>query len=87
MSDAWGWHYNPDAVHVVGGVPAEVAAEVERLAEQPAVPGRDAADVGRGPVGGGGLRTLDLFGGRGFMMFPAPERLREISVVRVVWLG
>ncbi|MFI5545400.1 hypothetical protein ACIA6E_16675 [Streptomyces sp. NPDC051815] len=52
MSDAWSWHYNPDARHVVGG-----------------------------------LRTLDIFGGRGFLMFLAPERLREISVVRVVWLG
>ncbi|MEU3778584.1 hypothetical protein AB0F11_36360 [Streptomyces sp. NPDC032472] len=42
---------------------------------------------GRGPVEGGGLRTLDIFGGRGFMTFLAPERLREISVVRVVWIG
>ncbi|MGW4505488.1 hypothetical protein ACWENO_12710 [Streptomyces sp. NPDC004436] len=49
--------------------------------------GRDVCEVGRGPVEGGGLRTLDIFGGRGFLMFLAPERLREISVVRVVWLG
>ncbi|MEV7509317.1 hypothetical protein AB0O57_15340 [Streptomyces sp. NPDC091201] len=87
MSDAWSWHCNPDARHVVGELPGAVVAEVERLAEQLAVLGRDACEVGRGPVEGGGLRTLDIFGGRGFLMFLAPERLREISVVRVVWLG
>ncbi|MGW0391110.1 hypothetical protein ACWDYJ_09445 [Streptomyces sp. NPDC003042] len=64
MSDAWAWHDNPDAEHVIGGLPTEVVAEVERLAEQLAILGRDAREVGRGPLEGGGLRTLDIFGGR-----------------------
>ncbi|MFD6227424.1 hypothetical protein ACFWFZ_11150 [Streptomyces sp. NPDC060232] len=55
-------HYNPDAEHVVGDLPGGVVAEVERLAEQLAVLGRDACGVGRGPLEGGGLRTLDIFG-------------------------
>ncbi|MFD5623382.1 hypothetical protein [Streptomyces yangpuensis] len=63
MSDAWSWHYNPDARHVVGDLPGGVVAEVERPAEQLAVLGRDASAVGRGPLEGGGLRTLDIFGG------------------------
>ncbi|MDW6061027.1 hypothetical protein SAZ11_27185 [Streptomyces sp. FXJ1.4098] len=59
MSDTWTWDYDPDAEHVVGGLPHEVVAEVERLAEQLTVLGRDAIDVGRGnPHGGGcGHRT------------------------------
>jgi hypothetical protein len=32
VSDEWTWQYNPDAEHVVGGLPPEVVAEVE-LAE------------------------------------------------------
>lgn len=72
---------------MIGNLPPEVVAEVERLAEQLAVLGRDAAGVGSGPLEGGGLRSLKIFGGRGLLMFLAPERLREISVVRVVWLG
>ncbi|MFJ9935068.1 hypothetical protein ACIRSJ_18350 [Streptomyces virginiae] len=48
MSDAWSWHYNPDAQHVTGDLPGGVVAEVERLAEQLAVLGRDACEVGRG---------------------------------------
>ncbi|MCY0927266.1 hypothetical protein OTB20_13815 [Streptomyces sp. H27-H1] len=87
MSDDWTWHYNPDAAHVVGGLPPEVVTEIERLADQLTILGRDAGDVGRGPIEGGGLRTLDIFGGRGFLVFLAPERLREISIVRVIWLG
>lgn len=86
MSD-WSWHYNPDAAHVVAGLPVEVIAEVERLAEQLTILGFDAAAAGRGPAHGGGLRTLDLFGGRGYFMYLAPERAREISVVRIVWVG
>ncbi|WP_078610570.1 MULTISPECIES: hypothetical protein [Streptomyces] len=37
MSDDWTWDYDPDAEHVVGGLPHEVVAEVERLAEH--IPG------------------------------------------------
>lgn len=87
MNHGWSWHYNPDAEHVVSRLPAAVIAEVERLAEQLAVLGHDAATLGRGPSDGGGLRTLDIFGGRGFFMYIAAERIRQISIVRVVWLG
>ncbi|MHA4816611.1 hypothetical protein ACXZ65_19880 [Streptomyces aculeolatus] len=87
MSDDWTWHYNPDAAHVTDGLPVEVITEVERLAEQLAVLGYDAATAGRGPAHGGGLRTLDIFGGRGYFMYLAPERMRAISIVRVVWIG
>lgn len=87
MSDDWTWHYNPDADHVTSGLPGEVIAEVERLAEQLTVLGYDAAAAGRGPAHGGGLRTLDIFGGRGYFMYLAPERARVISIVRVVWIG
>ncbi|MGW7007620.1 hypothetical protein ACWGCW_33660 [Streptomyces sp. NPDC054933] len=34
MSDAWFWAYDPDAEHVVGGLPVKVVAAVERLAQQ-----------------------------------------------------
>lgn len=87
MSDEWTWHYNPDAEQVASGFPPEVIAEVERLAEQLVILGHDAAAAGRGPAHGGGLRTLNLFGGRGFFMYLAPESMRVISIVRIVWLG
>ncbi|MFC4562685.1 hypothetical protein ACFO4E_12535 [Nocardiopsis mangrovi] len=86
MSDAWAWHYNPDALYVTKGLPAEVVAEVERLAEQLTILGPDAAAAGRGPAHGGGLRTLNIFGGRGFFMYLAPEGLNVISIVRIVWV-
>jgi len=34
VSGAWRWEYDPDGAHVTGGVPAEIVAEVERLATQ-----------------------------------------------------
>lgn len=84
MSDVWTRHDDPDREHVVEGLPAEVVTEVERLAEQPTVLGPDAAQAGHGRVEGGGLRTIELFGGRGFFLCPAVEGLRVISIVRVV---
>jgi hypothetical protein len=87
VNGSWTWHYNPDAEHVVAGLPPTVIAEVERLAEQLVVLGHDAASAGRGPAEGGGLRTLDIFGGRGFFMYLAAERVRKISIMRVIWLG
>jgi hypothetical protein len=60
---------------------------VERLADQLTILGYDAAAAGRGPAHGGGIRTLDIFGGRGFFMYLAPERMSVISIIRVVWLG
>ncbi|MFG1961972.1 hypothetical protein [Nonomuraea sp. NPDC049028] len=86
MSDAWTWEYNPDAEHVIAGLPPTVILEVERLADQLAVLGRDAVRAGRGPLHGGGLRTLDLFGGRGFLHFIVAEHLRLALIVRVTWI-
>ncbi|SDI00223.1 hypothetical protein SAMN05421505_1308 [Sinosporangium album] len=63
-----------------------VVTEVERLAEQLVILGRDAANAGRGPLHGGGLRTLDLFGGRGFLHFIVADHLRLVLIVRVTWL-
>ncbi|WP_066364861.1 hypothetical protein [Herbidospora mongoliensis] len=86
MSDTWIWEYDPDEEHVASGLPAQVIAEVERLADQLAILGRDAAGAGRGSLHGGGLRTLDLFGGRGYMHFIVADHLRLVLVVRVTWL-
>ncbi len=69
MTGNWTWDYDPDADHVVGGLPREVVAEVERLAEQLTVLGRDAVGVGRGNPHGGGQRTQDIFGGAGLSCF------------------
>jgi hypothetical protein len=56
------------------------------FADQLAVLGRDAIRAGRGPLHGGGLRTLDLFGGRGFLNFIVAEHLRLVLIVRVTWI-
>ncbi|MFE2429699.1 hypothetical protein ACFXJ5_23490 [Streptomyces sp. NPDC059373] len=85
MSDEWSWAYDPDADHVVGGLPPEALSEVERIAGSLAVLGRDASQVGRGPAHGGGLRTVDLSEGRGFLLFMAYAPDRMIVVVRVIW--
>lgn len=85
MSDDWTWIYNPDAEQVIGGLPVDVIAEVERLADQLTTLGADAVDVGRGRAGGN-MRTVDLFGGRGFFMFFAVEHIRLIAIVRVTWV-
>lgn len=50
------WEYDPDHDHVVGGVPAHVVAEVERLTGQLvdlASTGVDISDLGNGPRPGG----------------------------------
>ena len=85
MSDAWTWDYDPDADHVTGGLPPEVVREVARLADQLVVLGPDAAHVGRGKLHGGGLRTQDIFGGRGFFLFLALERLELIIITHITW--
>jgi hypothetical protein len=86
VNDAWNWEYNPDAEHVVAGLPSTVIHEVERLADQLAVLGRDAIHAGRGSLHGGGLRTLDLFGGRGFLNFIVADHLQLVLIVRVTWI-
>jgi hypothetical protein len=85
VSDGWTWEYDPDAEHVVGGLPPEALVEVERIADSLAVLGRDSAQVGRGPSGGGGLRSVDLCAGRGFLLFLAHSRAHLIVIVRVIW--
>jgi hypothetical protein len=70
----WRWEYDPDAEHVIGGLPAKAVAEVERIAASLAVLGRDAAGVGRGPAHGGGLRSVDLPAGQGFLLFNVPPQ-------------
>ncbi|WP_219505124.1 hypothetical protein [Nonomuraea ceibae] len=86
MSDSWAWEYDPDEEQVAAGLPALVTSEVERLADQLATLGADAAGAGRGPLHGGGLRTLDLFGGRGFVHFIVAEHLQLVLIVRITWL-
>ncbi|MCQ4045505.1 hypothetical protein ACFOSC_01875 [Streptantibioticus rubrisoli] len=86
MSDAWPWAYDPDAEHVVGGLPEEVVAEVERLARQLAALGRDALEAGRGPRPGS-LRLLDFFGGFGLLAFLPLERAEVIVITQVTWAG
>ncbi|MEO3863821.1 hypothetical protein [Acrocarpospora sp. B8E8] len=86
MSETWAWEYDPDEQQVASGLPTLVIAEVERLAGQLVILGRDATNAGRGPLHGGGLRTLDLFGGRGFLHFIVAEHLHLVLIVRVTWL-
>lgn len=83
MSDAWSWGYDPDAEHVVGGLPTHVVAEVERVADELAVLGEDATELGTGV----NLRTLDILGGDALLYFLPDSRGREIVVVRVIWSG
>lgn len=87
MSDDWTWEYDPDADHVIGGLPSEGVTEVERIADSLAVLGRDTSHVGRGPVHGGGLRSVDLSAGRGFLLFMADARAQRVIIVRVIWHG
>ncbi|WP_307847613.1 hypothetical protein [Streptomyces sp. F63] len=52
--DDWRWEYDPDAEHVVAGLPPQVVAEVERLAGEMvalAEVGIDVTDLGEGPGG------------------------------------
>lgn len=81
--DEWSWIYNLNAEETVAGLPPEVIAEVERLADQLVVLGEAAGDVGRGRVSGGGMRIRDIFGGRGFFGFFVVEHLRLIAILRV----
>ncbi|MGV9617591.1 hypothetical protein [Streptomyces tendae] len=56
MTGEWRWEYDPDHDHVVGGIPAHVVAEVERLTGQLvdlASTGVDISDLGNGPRPGG----------------------------------
>ncbi|MFF4530419.1 hypothetical protein ACFY1P_14190 [Streptomyces sp. NPDC001407] len=87
MTHEWTWEYDPDAEHVIGGLPPEAVNEVARIADSLAVLGRDTTHVGRGPAHGGGLRSVDLAEGRGFLLFMADARAQLIVVVRVIWHG
>ena len=82
MSDVWKWEYDPDAEHVVGGLPPHVVTEVERLAHELAVLGRDAAEVGAGHM----LRNLTFLDVGLLYFLPVPSQ-QLIAVVRVTWAG
>ncbi|MEV5380558.1 hypothetical protein AB0L26_32035 [Streptomyces nondiastaticus] len=84
MND-WTWEWNPDRYHVVGGLPAGVVAEVERLAVELAALGRDAVKVGRPEDKEGGLREFDILGGRGFFSFLAVPRHQAIYICSITW--
>ncbi|MGW7455045.1 hypothetical protein [Streptomyces sp. NPDC054787] len=75
MSTGWHWEYDPDYVHVAGGIPAHVVAEVERLAGQLvdlAGMGVDLGELGEGPRPGG-LRRMDAADGWfSFLAAPGP---------------
>ncbi|MET8567839.1 hypothetical protein [Streptomyces sp. NPDC004783] len=86
MTD-WSWDYNPSAGYITGGLPAEVVAEVERIASELAVLGSDALGVGRPFDRDGGLREFDILGGRGFISFLAVPRHACVYVCNVTWYG
>lgn len=82
------WEYDPDAEHVVSGLPPRVVAEVERLAGEMvalAEVGVDVTDLGQGPRRGvpGGVRRIPLLVDGWFYALPLP-RLRLIAITRVI---
>ncbi|MFF7216080.1 hypothetical protein ACFZAU_37035 [Streptomyces sp. NPDC008238] len=84
----WRWEYDPDAEHVVNGLPARVVTEVERLAGELVVladVGVDVTDIGDGPRKGvpGGLRRIPLLADGWFYALPL-SRLQLIAVVRII---
>lgn len=90
MSDqeVWRWEYDPDAGHVVAGLPEYLVTEVERLAGEMvalAEVGVDVTELGTGPRRGvpGGVRRIPLLADGWFYALPLP-RLRLIAVTRVV---
>ncbi|MFJ6784774.1 hypothetical protein [Streptomyces yangpuensis] len=85
---SWRWEYDPDAEHVVKGLPHHVIAEVERLAHELvalAEVGVDVTDIGDGARKGvpGGLRRIPLLTDGWFYALPLP-RLHLIALVRVI---
>lgn len=91
MSDEerWRWAYEPDADHVVAGLPEHVIERVERIAGDLvdlAEAGIDVTDIGDGPTPGapGGVREVPLHGTDGYLyMLPLP-RLRLIAMTKVI---
>ncbi|WTW95702.1 hypothetical protein OG216_20965 [Streptomycetaceae bacterium NBC_01309] len=86
--DEWRWEYDPDAEHVITGLPPHVVAEVERLASEMvelAQVGVDVTDIGEGPRRGvpGGVRRIPLLADGWFYALPLP-RLRLIAITRVI---
>ncbi|MEV4190913.1 hypothetical protein [Streptomyces toxytricini] len=84
----WRWEYDPDAEHVVKGLPHHVITEVERMADELvalAEVGVDVTDIGEGARRGvpGGLRRIPLLADGWFYALPLP-RLRLIALVRVI---
>ncbi|GAA1763515.1 hypothetical protein [Streptomonospora arabica] len=77
----WTWGFEPPdrGDHL----PAGVLAEIERLADELASMGGEAAAAGVPTARGRVLRDLPLAGGRGFFTFMPVEHRREIVVVSV----
>ncbi|TVL87185.1 hypothetical protein [Streptomyces sp. SAJ15] len=84
MSD-WTWDWNPSHEHVAKGLPPGVVAEVERLASELAVLGRDVMKVGWPEDKEGGLREFDILSGRGFFSFLAVPRHGAIYICHIAW--
>jgi hypothetical protein len=85
---SWHWEYDPDAEHVVKGLPSHVVAEVERLSDELvalADVGVDVTDLGDGPRRGvpGGVRRIPLLADGWFYVLPL-ARMKLIAVVRVI---
>ncbi|MCJ1678485.1 MULTISPECIES: hypothetical protein [unclassified Streptomyces] len=90
MSDEelWRWEYDPDAEHVISGLPQHVIHEVERLSGELvalAEVGVDISDIGAGPSHGGpgGLRRIPLLTDGWFYALPVP-RMKLIAIIRVI---
>ncbi|MFI0367702.1 hypothetical protein ACH35V_07470 [Actinomadura sp. 1N219] len=83
MTD-WIWEHDPD--DLLGGLPVEVLAEVNRLAVEAAV--RSSRIFLERPARGGDVPVLRTENrGRLMMTYLTDIPGRRIVVVRVVWLG
>ncbi|MFE3764281.1 hypothetical protein ACFXPI_21280 [Streptomyces sp. NPDC059104] len=85
---SWRWEYDPDAEHVVKGLPGHVITEVERLAAELVALGDvgvDVTEIGEGARRGvhGGLRRIPLLSDGWFYALPLP-RLHLVAIVRVI---
>lgn len=86
MSD-WRWEYDPDAAHVISGLPDHVITAAEKLADELvdlAVMGVDITDIGSGPDHGGpgGVRRFPLPTGGWLLALPLP-RYRLVALTHI----
>lgn len=80
----WTWEYMPDAENAVGGLPAELVAEVEQIATRLA----DAASakyLGDPPIEESGVSNLLTFTeGRWMIKYQVHRRSRTILISRAI---